>query len=915
MKPKNYRYEIQDCELSLEGYEVFHNMRKEGRGIVLYVKEELKASMVEELESEAMESIFVDCRLQDNKTLRVGLMYRSPNSSAENNEALNDLLSKASDQKNFHLLVMGDFNYKEIDWDRESVNANIRKDNAANNFVQTVKKSYLFQHVREPTRQRDGQKENILDLIFTNRDDIVQDIYTTAGLGKSDHLLIVVEMKCRYDTAPSAERYAYQKTDFDILNECIKDNDWENDFKDKNINDSWNHFKEKLNEAIKKSTPKVKTRGNRKKNLDPETLEIVKNKHRMYRKWKKTGLDEDKANYKRANNQARKACRSAEVREEKRVAKESKENPNQAWRFIKSKTTTRTGVSDLRMSNGEKTKSDKEKAETLNTFFQSVFTKEEFGPVPKPPEREFEEDLTDFEIQEKEVKKILESLHPGKAPGPDGINPFILSKAAASLTLPVTLLYRKSLQEGNIPEEWRKATVTPIFKKGSRAEPCNYRPVSLTCILCKCLERLVRANIMEHLQRNNLIAKEQHGFVPGRSCCTQLLETLDDWTQVLDEGGTIDAVYMDFQKAFDTVPHRRLLAKISAYGIEGNVLKWIEAFLSNRTQRVVVGGDTSNEADVWSGIPQGSVLGPLLFVIFINDLPDKLSSVVKMFADDTKVYTRSDAEGSTEQLQNDLHELENWSSSWLLKFHPQKCCIMKIGPTKSESDYEMGSCDKEGNRVTTVLKETKSEKDLGVVVDDKLIFQQHVDQCTAKANRTVGIIRRSFNHLSEQTFTLLFKSLVRPILEYGNIVWQPMSKGLCSQVEDVQRRATKLLGHIKNLSYPERLMKLKLPSLEFRRLRGSMIEVYKFVNGYYDVNQPKFERDTSERNLRGHSLKLTKKRYKLKVRGNFFSNRVVNSWNSLPNEVVTAASVNSFKNRLDKHWRQHPALYHPTCQE
>ena len=276
-----------------------------------------------------------------------------------------------------------------------------------------------------------------------------------------------------------------------------------------------------------------------------------------------------------------------------------------------------------------------------------------------------------------------------------------------------------------------------------------------------------------------------------------------------------------------------------------------------------------------------------------------------MLADDTKVYTRSDTEGSTEQLQNDLHELENWSSSWLLKFHPQKCCIMKIGPTKSESDYEMGSCDKEGNRVITVLKETKSEKDLGVVVDDKLIFQQHVDQCTAKANRTVGIIRRSFNHLTEQTFTLLFKRLVRPILEYGK--WQPMSKNLCSQVEDVQRRATKLLGHIKNLSYPERQMKLKLPSLEFRRLRESIIEVFKFVNGYHDVNQPMFERDTSERNLRGHSLK--------KVRGNFFSNRVVNSWNSLPNEVVTAASVNSFKNRLDKHWRQHPALYHPTRQE
>lgn len=217
---------------------------------------------------------------------------------------------------------------------------------------------------------------------------------------------------------------------------------------------------------------------------------------------------------------------------------------------------------------------------------------------------------------------------------------------------------------------------------------------------------------------------------------------------------------MDFQKAFDSVPHRRLIHKLSAYGIKGKLLNWVEDFLSQRKQTVVINGTKSEEREVTSGIPQGSVLGPLLFVVYINDLPNGLKTEAKIFADDTKLYCRSDTDSGAEDLQHDLDKLQEWSDKWLLRFHPDKCCILKIGK-ENQHDYYLGS----ENRVK--LKESSKEKDLGVIVDNKLSFKDHVANCTAKANRIVGLIRRSFDYLSERMFVLLFKSMVRPLLAYG----------------------------------------------------------------------------------------------------------------------------------------------------
>ena len=378
------------------------------------------------------------------------------------------------------------------------------------------------------------------------------------------------------------------------------------------------------------------------------------------------------------------------------------------------------------------------------------------------PEYDFKEPRDDILITADGVRQLLAGLQPGKAAGPDGLPPRILSVAANELAVPLAHLFRLTLDTGELPSECKMAYVNPIFKKGSRMSPNNDKPVSLTCFVCKVMENWKRKALMDHLEENDIVTREQHGFVSGLSCITQILEVMDSWTEVVDDGGSVDVIYTDFETAFDSVPYRRLMRKVSACGIRGKLLRWIDDFLANRTQRVVINKEKSQEGSVTSGIPQGSVLEPILFVIYINDLPANVKSQVKMFADDTKLFTRVDVPNDHEIMQNDLDELMQWSNKWKLKFHPEKCCVLKLGRER-ETEYFMNSKDKDGNPIRVKLKEIQAEKDLGVIIDKVLSFKRHVEQATSKANRAIGVIRRPFDYLTPAVYVQLFKGLVRPL--------------------------------------------------------------------------------------------------------------------------------------------------------
>ena len=368
------------------------------------------------------------------------------------------------------------------------------------------------------------------------------------------------------------------------------------------------------------------------------------------------------------------------------------------------------------------------------------------------------------------------------------------------------------------------------------------------------------------------------------------------------EGGVVDVIYLDFAKAFDTVPHRRLIGKLEAYGIFGDVLNWVKAFLTGRTQEVVVNGSKSAKAPVLSGIPQGTVLGPVLFVAYINDILDDISSNGVMFADDTKIFRRILSHDDSMELQSDLTKLEAWSDIWQLGFNADKCHVLTLGKLENiHHAHRYQICGKE-------LEHVDEEKDLGIIVDSELTFAEHISRKVRVANGLVGQIRRSFQYLDCDSFRLIFISFVRPHLEYGQSVWSPHLKKYIDALEKVQMRATKLVDGLGDLEYAERLKRLDLPTLAYRRRRGDMIEMFKHFH-IYDRSILASSFQPRDRPSRQHKCQLHTPKAHDGERGpqtNSYYHRTVTMWNELPNEVVTAGSVNEFKNNLDKHWENDP---------
>jgi hypothetical protein len=594
---------------------------------------------------------------------------------------------------------------------------------------------------------------------------------------------------------------------------------------------TWTLFKEKYDTAVETCIPKYTVKPIKWRRplwMNGDAIKRTKKKYWSWKRYMNTGREEDYNRYCRKRNTAQIFNNQLRKNFEKMIAREAKTKPKAFWRYVKSKTRTRESLSPLEKQDGQLTQNDEEKAELLNTYFGSVFTRENKDSSPHLENRHFEHQLDNMQITEADVENLLAKMKPDKSPGPDQIHPRVLRECCSTMAKPLTIIFRKSLGEGQVPMSWKDAKVTPIYKKGKKKQPCNYRPVSLTSVVCKIMEKMIRKQIMGHLDRNNLLTDAQYGFRNRRSTVLQLLKVLDHWTELLDEGKCLDVLYLDFSKAFDTVPHKRLLHKLEAYGIKGNMLNWITYFLTARRQQVSVNGILSSWIEVLSGIPQGSVLGPLLFILYINDLPDLIGSFTVLFADDTKVYSTVNTEDQHRGLQEDLNKLINWSDRWQLSFNADKCKVLHYGGANQQYEYTMGEA---------VVKKDHEEKDLGVLFSTDLKFSRHIAAAANKGNRVVGAIRRSFRSMDKQMFMQLYKSLVRGHLEYANTVWAPIKLADVDHLEKVQRRATKLVPEIRNMTYPQRLRELKLPSLVYRRARGDMIETYKLLHGLVDSPQ------------------------------------------------------------------------------
>ena len=325
-------------------------------------------------------------------------------------------------------------------------------------------------------------------------------------------------------------------------------------------------------------------------------------------------------------------------------------------------------------------------------------------------------------------------------------------------------------------------------------------------------------------------------------------------------------------------------------------LKLNVTFLSGRGQRVKIDVSFSDWREILSGVPQGSVLGPLLFLIYINDLPEAVMSCVKLFADDTKVYRPISSQQDQIALNQDLQSLMDWSHTWELTFNQNKCGVLHLGVSYDPFHYTFSSCG-----ISQVLQNLDEEKDLGIIIDEHLDFSTHINAIVSKANRQLGLIQRSFIIRDRSSMLLLYNSTVRPILEYGSPVWSPWKKKQIIHIENVQRRLTRLIHAMEGLTYEQRLKALDLPTLQFRRKRECLIQTYKLLHGLYDTDYKVFFKRVENNVTRGHSWKLQSTRARLNQRGSFFSVAVVGHWNQLPEAVVSAGTLNQFKTRLQRH--------------
>jgi hypothetical protein len=404
------------------------------------------------------------------------------------------------------------------------------------------------------------------------------------------------------------------------------------------------------------------------------------------------------------------------------------------------------------------------------------------------------------------------------------------------------------------------------------------------------MERVVVSNMLTYLRRNGVISKQQHGFLQGRSTTSNLLEALNDWTLAVNDRKAVGVTYIDFAKAFDTVCHSKLLNKLTAYGISGQLLQFIESFLSDRSQQTRVGHSLSTVTKLSSGVVQGSVLGPLLFVLFINDIVSLFSDKrckCKLYADDLKLYTVLDAGADYVVMQNRLTDICDWARTWQLSISYAKCNIMYIGDAETNNGMLLN-----GNVVPVV----DHVKDLGVIVDSSLTFSIHINRIVSQAFVRSNLIRRCFVSHHVPTLMRAFIVYVRPLVEYASCVWSPHHITLIKLVESVQRRFTKRLPGFWALDYKDRLARLGIDSLEARRLRQDLVYTYKIVFGLTnDAASDFFTCARTDHNTRGHEYKLFPNCNRVDVRKYFFAERIVRPWNELPAKAEHFSSLLRFK--------------------
>ena len=509
-----------------------------------------------------------------------------------------------------------------------------------------------------------------------------------------------------------------------------------------------------------------------------------------------------------------------------RVEKNIKSDPKQFFKFAKDK--MKSGSFPSRMHFEELASTDpKEICNQFARFFQTVYKTSDdvrdfdyFSHLP--------DHINDVSVQQISVAEILttlKGLDATKGPGPDGIPPALIKNLASVFVKPLFWLFNLSLQSGQFPSSWKKSFLVPIFKSGKRSEIKNYRGIAMISCIPKLFEAIVNQKIFEQVK--NRITCNQHGFYKGRSTATNLLEFVNFSLASMDRGNAVETLYTDFSKAFDRVDIPMLLHKLERLGFGEKLLQWIESYLTNRLQLVRFKGHLSDPVNVTSGVPQGSHLGPLLFILFVNDVTLVLNRLkVLIYADDMKLYMEIKTQSDFQAFQQEIDFFHKWCTKSLLDLNVKKCSIISYTRKHTNNNFECTLGQQSVERCSKI-------RDLGVILDSKLTFTDHHNTIVNKANNMLSFIKRfSYHFRDPYTIKTLYVAYVRSILEYCSVVWSPYQVVHCNRIESVQKQF--LLYALRKLGwssfplppYESRCMLINIDTLKKRR----EIAMVTFVN-------------------------------------------------------------------------------------
>lgn len=882
---------IDDDEISPPGYKLYRKDRdSRGGGVAILFKESLHVTRLPDIPG--VEFVLLKVFLGELNMI-IGGFYRPPSADQKFFEAISNFLcSCRGDSSN--LILAGDFNMPSIDWNKkfpESLSA------TAEPLLDIVLYHDLTQLVLYPTR-RQGGSSSVLDLFFVISGFLRRNPTIDIFEGISDHDIVsltvclnnVKTMRNDAQAIPIFSR-ADDVSIIDQLDLAFSDFVSLCESPTSTVDNMWCYFKILVHQCIARFVPtKVKLV----KPSNPwKTKEIVK-LERKTKKIRKQLRVKPLASTRHKLSALRLQLKGKIKSAKKYFFSTTMKNfllssPAKFWRHLSPKKKHSYNL----QNNGETITDRQLTANLFNQFFSSVFTHDD-GVTPPTEEFVSLPPIGNVSISESGVLSLLLNLDTKKSPGIDCIPNAFLVRYAEWCSMYLCIIFKASLSRAELPHDWKFGKITPIPKGGNPSTVSSFRPISLLCACAKIFEHIIFKHLVTFLDSHSVLDSHQHGFCRGRSTVTQLLETIHDFASALDRQSQVDIIFIDFEKAFDRVSHSKLLLKLRPILKNDTLTAWIESYLNLRYQCVSIGNTSSTPSLVNSGIPQGSVLGPLLFLIFVNDIFSNVPVQIKMFADDCILYHEIHSKADQSLLNKALTKIDEWCSTWQMTINVRKTVCMSLTRKRNpfQSSYFIkGEC----------ISHVNSFKYLGVTISADLRWNEHVLNIKNKAIRKLGYLRRSLRTCPPDIKLLAYKTFLRPLLEYASIVWDPYTDQNISMLEGVQRKSIRFVYNAYGCHIsPTALLNLaELETLQLRRYHDRLKHLHLLYHENLCLATNTHLTRVDKRSTRAfHNKKLAEIYCRTNVFQNSFFPRTIREWNRLPANLIDCPTTTSFMRML-----------------